>query len=51
MATATLNPTETLVPTPTPTPLHPLSIEMMRQKEYPGSQLVFEEYSRSGQQL
>jgi uncharacterized protein len=47
-ATATANPTETLVPTPTATPMHPLSIESMRQQEYPGSSLVFEEVLEAG---
>jgi dipeptidyl aminopeptidase/acylaminoacyl peptidase len=31
------------LPTPTPRPLHPLSIERMRQQEYPGSELVTEQ--------
>ena len=30
-------------PTPTPTPLNPLSIEGMRQQDYPGSEIVIEE--------
>jgi len=30
-------------PTLTPTPLHPLSIEWMRQQDYPGSEIVIEE--------
>jgi len=30
-------------PTPTPTPLSPLSIEGMRQQDYPGSEIVIEE--------
>ncbi len=36
----------TLTPAPhplTPTPLHPLSIEWMRQQDYPGSHIVIEE--------
>lgn len=33
----------TLTPTLTPTPLHPLSIEWMRQQDYPGSEVVIEE--------
>ena len=37
-ATPTATPTET--PTATPTPLHPLSIEAMRQASYPGSELT-----------
>ena len=35
--------TPTSVPSPTPTPVHPLSIEYLRQEEYPGSDLVMEE--------
>jgi fermentation-respiration switch protein FrsA (DUF1100 family) len=38
-ATATPAPTSTLTPTPT---LHPMMIEAMRQREYPGSDLVIE---------
>ncbi len=53
-ATATVPPTETAAPTntptptvtstpsPTPTPTHPLMIEVMRQQEYPGSELTLE---------
>ncbi len=40
--TATPAPTDTPLPTPTPT-LHPLSIEAMRQREYPGSDIVIED--------
>lgn len=43
----TATPTPTTTPTPTntvpPTPLHPRSIEVMRQQEYAGSDLVIEE--------
>ena len=37
-------PTETAIPLPTvtPTPLHPLQIEAMRRREYPGSDIVIE---------
>jgi dipeptidyl aminopeptidase/acylaminoacyl peptidase len=37
---ATVTPTSTPIPTPT---LHPLTIEAMRQREYPGSDLTIEE--------
>ncbi len=40
-ATPTVTPTAT--PTATPTPLHPLSIAAMRQRAYPGSELVIEQ--------
>lgn len=36
------SPTATLTLTPTPT-LHPLTIQSMRQREYPGSEITFEE--------
>ncbi|MDT8305362.1 MAG: alpha/beta fold hydrolase [Anaerolineae bacterium] len=42
-ATATPPPAPTATPTATPTPPHPLSIELMRQESYPGSDLVFEQ--------
>ncbi len=35
--------TPTNLPTPTPTPPHPLTIEWLRQQEYPGSEIVIEE--------
>ncbi|MGD8585880.1 MAG: alpha/beta fold hydrolase [Chloroflexota bacterium] len=38
--------TPTLSPTPTPT--HPLMIEVMRQQEYPGSKLIFEQTLEPG---
>jgi len=41
--TATLTPTLTPTPTPTATPLNPLSIEWLRQQDYPGSEIVIEE--------
>lgn len=49
-ATATLAPEPSIPPSPsiTPTPLHPLMIEAMRQQEYPGSQLVFEQILEPG---
>lgn len=39
--------TATPVPTPTPTP-HPLTIEAMRQRQYPGSSIVIEQTLESG---
>ena len=42
-ATATTPPTATATASPTPTPPHPLSVEVMRQQDYPGSDLVFEQ--------
>jgi dipeptidyl aminopeptidase/acylaminoacyl peptidase len=48
-ATVTAQPTATALSTPAPTatatpqPLHPLTIESMRQREYPGSDIVIEE--------
>ena len=41
--TATATRTATPVPSPTGTPAHPLSIEEMRRKEYPGSDITIEE--------
>jgi uncharacterized protein len=41
--TLTPTPTPTSTPTATPTPVNPLSIEFMRQQEYPGSDIVIEE--------
>src|SRR5512134_4057686 len=40
--TTTPAPTETPVPTATPTP-HPLTIQSMREREYPGSDVVIEQ--------
>jgi dipeptidyl aminopeptidase/acylaminoacyl peptidase len=40
-ATPTATPTPTVTPTPTPT-LHPLMIEALRSREYPGSDIVIE---------
>lgn len=45
-ATATHTPTVTITPSPTATPtptLHPLTIQSMRQRAYPGSDVVIEE--------
>jgi len=45
-ATATLTSTPSPVPTETPTPtptLHPLTIESMRERDYPGSEVFIEE--------
>ena len=39
---ATPTATATPSPTATPTPTHPLMIELMRQEEYPGSEITFE---------
>lgn len=36
-------PTATATSTPTATPTHPLMIEVMRQQNYPGSEIVYEE--------
>jgi fermentation-respiration switch protein FrsA (DUF1100 family) len=41
--TPTPRPTATPTVEPTPTPLHPLSIEGMRQQSYPGSEIVIEQ--------
>lgn len=50
--TATLTSTPTGTPTPTstpsPTPLHPLMIEAMRAREYPGSEISIEEVLTPG---
>ena len=45
LPTNTLLPTQTVIPGPTVTPvsLHPLQIEAMRAREYPGSDIVIEE--------
>ena len=45
--TSTSTPTPTSTPSPTPTP-HPLTIESMRQRDYPGSEIVVEETLDSG---
>ena len=47
-ATLTPTPTRTPSPTATPTPTHPLMIEMMREQEYPGSEIVFEQTLEPG---
>jgi fermentation-respiration switch protein FrsA (DUF1100 family) len=46
--TATATPSATPTNTPTPTPPHPLSVEWMRQQEYPGSEIVIEETLEPG---
>ena len=46
-SSATLSPTATSTPSPTPT-LHPLTIESMRQREYPGSEIVLVENLAAG---
>ncbi len=45
---ATPSPTATATPSPTPTPLNPLMIEVMRQGEYPGSDIVIEQVLQPG---
>lgn len=47
-ATHTPSPTVTASATPSPTPLHPLSIERMRQQAYPGSDITLEETLEPG---
>jgi dipeptidyl aminopeptidase/acylaminoacyl peptidase len=50
-ATATLTPEPTFTPTITPTPtptLHPMSILAMRQRTYPGSEIVIEQELERG---
>lgn len=46
-ATLTATPTPTFTPTPTPT-LHPLMIEALRLREYPGSDIVIEQTLEPG---
>lgn len=46
--TPSITPTPTQTPTATPVPPHPLSIEYLRQLEYPASQLTIEETLESG---
>ena len=41
--TATPLPTATRTPTPTPTPISPLSIQYLREQEFPGSDIVIEQ--------
>ena len=41
--TSTSTPLPTATPTATATPIHPLSIEYLRQQNYPGSELVIEQ--------
>ncbi len=45
---ATPSPTVTATPSPTATPLNPLMIEVMRQGEYPGSDIVVEQVLQPG---
>lgn len=45
--TATPSPSATPTPSPTPTP-HPLTIESMRQRDYPGSEIVLVENLAAG---
>ncbi|MGC9466948.1 MAG: alpha/beta hydrolase family protein [Anaerolineae bacterium] len=47
-STPTPIPTDTPTPSPSPTPLHPMSIEYMRQQSYPGSDIVIEETLNPG---
>lgn len=51
-ATATPTPTSTATPSPTPTrtptPEHPLMVEVMRRRDYPGSPLTIEETLEPG---
>ncbi len=44
----TPSPTFTPTPSPSPTPTHPMMIEVMRQQEYPGSELTFEQTLEPG---
>ena len=44
----TVTATNTPTPTPTSTPLHPLTIERMRQETYPGSEITLEETLEAG---
>ncbi|MBI5876132.1 MAG: alpha/beta fold hydrolase [Chloroflexi bacterium] len=46
--TATSTPLPTRTPTPTPRPPHPLQIDQMRSRSYPGSDFVFEETLEPG---
>jgi dipeptidyl aminopeptidase/acylaminoacyl peptidase len=48
--TPSATPTATITPSPTatPTPTHPLMIELMREQAYPGSEIVFEETLKPG---
>lgn len=41
-------PSPTLSPTPTATPIHPLTIQWLREKEFPGSEIVIEEQLVNG---
>jgi dipeptidyl aminopeptidase/acylaminoacyl peptidase len=45
--TPTVTPSPTVTPTPTPT-LHPMSIQALRQGDYPGSQIVIEDTLERG---
>ncbi len=48
-ATATAIPTATATPTATPTPEHPLMIDVMRRRDYPGSELTLERTLEPGE--
>ena len=48
-ATPTATATSTATPTITPTPEHPLMIEVMRRRDYPGSELTIEETLSPGE--
>lgn len=41
--TFTITPTPSITPTPTATPPHPLTIEFLRQQQYPGSEVTIEQ--------
>ncbi len=47
-STPSSTPTASSTPTITPTPLHPLSIDAMRARDYPGSDLTVEETLEAG---
>jgi alpha-beta hydrolase superfamily lysophospholipase len=48
MPSATATGTSTPTAIPTATPMHPLSVELMRQGEYPGSEIVIEQTLEPG---
>lgn len=47
-STATATQTPSATPTPSPTPPHPLTIEYLRQQEYPGHEIVIEQTLEPG---